>query len=157
MEISGRSTVQICNNSGSAFSLLRNNFHLTMHFTLVCKKFFIFSRAVLCCLTWNSLGTEVSCVRRADNMRMTRGWHKSETSLEIWAGGWHMSSAHHLHVIRRWVCHPHVICRWVRHPHVIYSTTHDHRGPKLSFYSDRNWLLNGICHKNVEFFYFRIM
>ena len=65
-----------------------------------------------------------------------------------------MSSGCHPHVVRRWVCHPHVVRRWVHHPHVVCST-HGHRGPKLSFYSDRNWLLNGICHKNVEFFLFQ--
>ena len=63
----------------------------------------------------------------------------------------------HLYVIR--TCHPHlhVICTCTCHPHIICSTPHGHHGPKLSFYSDRNWLLNIICHKNVEFFHFRII
>ena len=52
----------------------------------------------------------------------------------------------HLHVIRTHTCHLHIIC----------STPHGQHGPKLSFYSDRIWLLNGICHKSVELFHFRI-
>ena len=63
----------------------------------------------------------------------------------------------HLHIICRHVCHPHIICRHIYHPHIICRTTHGQRGPKLSFYSDRIWLLNGICNKNVELFHFRIM
>ena len=55
------------------------------------------------------------------------------------------------------ICHPHVVSRCVHHPHVICSTPHGQRRPKLSFYSDRNWLLNGICHKNIELFHFRII
>ena len=58
-----------------------------------------------------------------------------------------MSSTHRPLAGMSSACHPHVVC----------SIPHGHRGPKLSFYSDRNWLLNGICHKNVEFFHFRIM
>ena len=75
---------------------------------------FIFSRAVLCCLTWNSLGTEVSCRWRADgactmcvwrayNAQTMCGRHESETLLEISGGGWHMSSrtlSAGVHVIR---------------------------------------------------------
>ena len=53
----------------------------------------------------------------------------------------------HLHVIRTCTCHPHIIC----------STPCGQHGPKLFFYSDRIWLLNGICHKNVELFHFRII
>ena len=58
-----------------------------------------------------------------------------------------MSSACHLHL--------QVIC--MSSGHVICSTPHGQHGPKLSFYSDRIWLLNGICHKNVELFHFRII
>ena len=61
--------------------------------------------------------------------------------------------------------HTHIICTLSAHTHtsstchlhIICSTPHGHHGPKLSFYSDRIWLLNGICHKNVELFHFRII
>ena len=53
--------------------------------------------------------------------------------------------------------HLHIICMCTCHPHIICSTPHGQRGPKLSFYSDRIWLLNGICLKNVELFHFRII
>ena len=53
----------------------------------------------------------------------------------------------HLHIVHTCTCHPHIIC----------STPHGQHGPKLSFYSDRIWLLNGICQKNVELFHFRII
>ena len=78
-----------------------------------------------------------------------------------------MSSACHLHVIRTHrlhvhivhTCHlhTHIIHMRTCHPHVICSTPDGQCGPKLSFYSDRNWLLNKICHKNVELFHFRII
>ena len=68
----------------------------------------------------------------------------------------------HLHIVRTCtlsapVCHPHlhVIHMHTCHPRIICSTPHGQHGPKLSFYSDRIWLLNGICHKNVELFHFR--
>ena len=61
-------------------------------------------------------------------------------------GGQHTSS----------ICHSHVICRFIHHPHIICSTPHGHYSSKLSFHCDRNWLLNRICHKNVELFHFRI-
>ena len=65
--------------------------------------------------------------------------------------------AHCPHVIR--TCHPHLHIVHIHkcHPHIICSTPHGQRGPKLSFYSDRIWLLNGICLKNVELFHFRII
>ena len=63
----------------------------------------------------------------------------------------------HLHIVCRCVCHLHIICWHICHLHIICSTPHGHHGPKLSFYSDRIWLLNGICHKNVELFHFRII
>ena len=63
----------------------------------------------------------------------------------------------HPHVIHRCVHHPHIVCRHICHPYVICRTPHGQRGPELSFYCDRNWLLNGICRKNVELFHFRIM
>ena len=62
-------------------------------------------------------------------------------------GGGHTSS----------ICHPHVICRFIGHPHIICSTPHGNHSSKLSFQCDRNWLLNRICHKNVELFHFRII
>ena len=55
------------------------------------------------------------------------------------------------------ICHPHVVCRFIGHPHIIWSTPHGHHSSKLSFHCDRNWLLNRICHKNVELFHFRII
>ena len=60
-----------------------------------------------------------------------------------------MSSAcaHHLHMSS--VC--------THHPHAHMSSAHHQHGPKLSFYSDRNWLFNGICCKNVELFHFRMI
>ena len=63
----------------------------------------------------------------------------------------------HMHVIRTSSVHAHTSSAHACCPHVICSTPHGQRGPKLSFYSDRNWLLNGICCKNVELFHFRIM
>ena len=48
------------------------------------------------------------------------------------------NSRPHLHIVRMRTCHLHIIC----------STPHGQHGPKLSFYSDRIWLLNGICHKS---------
>ena len=66
----------------------------------------------------------------------------------------HVSSAHiictchlHMHIIHMHTCHLHIIC----------STPDGQHGPKLYFYSDRNWLLNGICRNNVELFHFRII
>ena len=68
-----------------------------------------------------------------------------------------MSSAccPHMHVIC--MSSAHVVCMCTCHLHIICSTPHGQRGPKLSFYFDRNWLLNGICRKNVELFHFRII
>ena len=142
---------------------------------------FIFSRAV-CSLTGNCLGTEVSCRRCADDVRMTCGRCADDMRMtREWdfvgdlAGGWHMSSGMssgmsstccphiicrwmcHLHIVRRHVHHPHIICRHICHLHIICRTPHGQRGPELSFYCDRNWLLNGICRNNVELFHFRIM
>ena len=78
-----------------------------------------------------------------------------------------MPSAHCPHIIRRWEHHPEhrpqVGMSSTHHLQAHMSSTHICRtpqgqhGPKLSFYCDRNWLLNGICHKNVELFHFRIM
>ena len=45
--------------------------------------------------------------------------------------------------------HLHIICSCTCHPHIICSTPQGQCGPKLSFYSDRIQLLNGICLKNV--------
>ena len=41
--------------------------------------------------------------------------------------------------------------------HIICITLHGQHGPELSFYCDRNLLLNGICDRNFKLFYFRIM
>ena len=59
-----------------------------------------------------------------------------------------------MHIVN--ACCPH-ICRFIHHPHIICSTPHGHHSSKLSFHCDRNWLLNRICHKNVELFHFRII
>ena len=42
---------------------------------------------------------QMTCRQHSDDVQMTYGRHKSETSLEISAGGWHMSSGCHLHVV----------------------------------------------------------
>ena len=71
----------------------------------------------------------------------------------------HKSSAcaRHLHIVHTYTSSAHIVCMCICHPHIICSTPHGQRGPKLSFYFDRNWLLNGICHNNVELFHFRIL
>ena len=38
---------------------------------------------LLCYVTGNIFGVEISCGRRVDNMQMICGWHESETSGEI--------------------------------------------------------------------------
>ena len=65
-----------------------------------CKKALLFSRAVLCCLTWNSLGTEVSCRRRADDVRTTHGQCADDTRVRL---HWRFQVAddiHHPRVVR---------------------------------------------------------
>ena len=69
----------------------------------------------------------------------------------------HMSSACCLHLDVICMSSGHVIRTHTCHPHIICSTPHGQHGPKLSFYFDRIWLLNGICQKNVELFHFRII
>ena len=69
----------------------------------------------------------------------------------------HTSSTCHLHTHTSSTCHPHTHTSSTCHLHIICSTPHGHCGTKLSFYCDRNWLLNWICHKNVELFHFRII
>ena len=64
---------------------------------------------------------------------------------------------HHMHVMRTSSVHAHMSSAHACCPNIICSTPHGQHGPKLSFYSDRNWLLNRICCKNVELFHFRIM
>ena len=96
----------------------------------------------------------------------------SSTPGVIWMSSAHCPGTHisfecHPHIIHRQVRHPRIVYRHVRHPHVIYRhichphiicrIPHGQRGPELSFYCNRNWLLNGICHNNVELFHFRIM
>ena len=75
-----------------------------------------------------------------------------------------MSSAHHPQVGTSSACHlqactssAHCLQAHMSSMHIICRTPHGQHGPELSFYCDRNWLLNGICHKNVELFHFRIM
>ena len=136
----------------------------------------------------------ISCRRRANDVQTICRWHKSEISGEISPADdicrldvICTSSAHlpelpnfmqyytwchlnvictssachphivwrhkcHPHVIRRHVRNPHVICRHICHPHIICRIPHGQSGPELSFYCNRNWLLNGICHNNVELF-----
>ena len=64
---------------------------------------------------------------------------------------------HRPHVVRRHGRRLHIVRRHVRHLHVVCSTPHGQCRPRLSSYCDRNWLLNGIYHKNVELFHFRII
>ena len=61
---------------------------------------------------WNLVADDVqtTCRRRADDVRTTCGRHESETSLEISAGGWHMSSGRHPHVVRTRTRRPHIVC-----------------------------------------------
>ena len=65
--------------------------------------------------------------------------------------------AHRLHAHVICMLSAHIVCIRTCHLHIICSTPHGQRGPKLSFYFDRNWLLNGICCKNVELFHFRFI
>ena len=65
----------------------------------------------------------MTCGRHADDAQTTCGWHESETLLEIWAGGWHMSSARHPHIIHRLVHHLHVILTCTRHPHIVCQSS----------------------------------
>ena len=62
----------------------------------------------------------------------------------------YMSSAYHLRI---YVLCAHYV-QWSLTCFFLIDNAVDH---KLSFYSDRNWLLNGICHNNAELFHFRIM
>ena len=142
--------------------LLVNNIH-------TCSKFgLIFSRAVFCCLTWNSLGTEVSCVQHVDDAWTTCGWHADDMQT-TWQWefvgdlGWQMtyvirtSSACHLQVGTSSACHLHMHTSSTHHLPVICTATHGQHGPELSF------TVTGICYwmefviKNVELFHFRIM
>ena len=75
--------------------------------------------------------------RRADDARMMRGRHESETSLEISGGGWHTSSARHPHIVRRQVCHLHVVCTCTHHPHIVCQST----APLLMVSVGLNYLL----------------
>ena len=56
-----------------------------------------------------------------------------------------MSSACRLHLHVVCMSSGHVIHTHTCHPHIICSIPHGQHGPKLSFYFDRIWLLNGIC------------
>ena len=135
----------------------------------------IFSRAVLCCLTWNSLGTEVSYVRRVDDVQTTRGRRADDvrTTREWDFVGdfrWRMtyvvrtSSTRCLHVVRTSFAGRYVIYMLSAHAHVIRtsSASHPHHSSWsvwawTIFYCDRNLLFDGICGRNVELFHFRIM
>ena len=112
------------------------------------------------CLSWPILCSTTPSIMR---MLSTCCLHMSSAHV-IHTCRPHMSSAHvihacrlRVHIIRTHHLHAHIIHMHTCHPHIICSTPHGQRGPKLSFYSDRSWLLNGICHKNVELFHFRIM
>ena len=79
----------------------------------------IFSRAVLCCLTWNSLGTEVSCIWRVDDMWTTCRQCVDDTRVRL---HWRFGLADdicHLHIVRRRVCHLNVIHTCTCHLHII--------------------------------------
>ena len=92
------------------------------------KGVLIFSRAVLCCLTWNSLGTEVSCVRRADDVQTTRGRRADDTRVRLC---WRFQVADDIcrpDVIRTSSTGRYVICMLSAHAHVIRisSASHPH-------------------------------
>ena len=131
---------------------------MTINFTkMVCdvdqkfSKFFIFSRAVLCCLTWNSLGTEVSCVRWVDDVQTTHGWRADDTRVRL---RWRfqvaddirrpdvvrMSSACHPQAGMSSACCPHMHTSSAYRLPVIHTTPHGQRGPELSF------TVTGICY-----------
>ena len=124
----------------------------------------LFSRAALCCLTWNSLGTEVSCVRCADDVRMMRGRHADNTRVRL---RWRFGLADDIcrpDIIRTSSAGGYIICMSSTHAHIIHtlSASHPHHSSWSAwawtiFYCDRNLLLNGIFGKNVELFHFRIM
>ena len=59
----------------------------------------IFSRAVALLFNWKYFWVEISCGRRADDVRTTREWD--------FTGGWHMSSTCHLHIVWKHACRPH--------------------------------------------------
>ena len=110
--------------------------------------FLVFSRAVLCSLTGNILGLKSHGGWRADDVQTMCRWHADDVRMTrewdfVGDFSWRMT-----YVIRTSsTCRLHVVC----------STPHGQRRPKLSFYYDRNWLLTGICRKNVELFHFRII
>ena len=125
---------------------------------------FIFSRAVLL-FNWKYFGgwnltaddVRTMCGRHVDDTRVRLHWRFQLADDICCPHVTRTSSACHPHVVCRHVHHLHIVCRYICHPHIICRTPHGQHGPELSFYSDRNWLLNGICHKNVELFHFRIM
>ena len=107
-----------------------------------------------------SITPSVTCMSSVDDTRMRLCW-RFRLADDICQLEHHPHIVHRrvccLHNIRRHVCHLHVICRHICHLHIICRIPHGQHGPELSFYSDRNWLLNGICRNNVELFHFRIM
>ena len=111
----------------------------------------LFSRAVLCCLTWNSLGTEVSCVRHTDNARTTCGRCADDVrTTQEWDFigdlGWRMtyvvctSSAHHPQAGTSSACNPHMHTSSAHCLPVVRTTPHGQHGPELSF------TVTGICY-----------
>ena len=112
---------------------------------------FFISRAVLWCLTWNSLGTEVSCVRPADDVRTTHGRRADDVRMTrewdfVGDFRWQMTYVVRMSSARRLQ----VMCRWLGCWHIICGTPYGHPKFKLSFHCDRNGLFNGICHRDVE-------
>ena len=108
---------------------------------------FTFLAELFYSLTGNILGLKSHSGQCADDMQMTCGWCVDDMRVRLHWRFQLVDDICHLHVVRRHVCHPHLIC----------STPHGLHRLKLSFYSDRIWLLNGICHKNIELFHFRII
>ena len=104
---------------------------------------------------------QMTCGRHAYDMRMMCSWCVDDMRVRLHWRFWLPDDICHLechpHVICRHIHHLHIVCRHICHLHIICRTPHGQHGPKLSFYCDRNWLLNGICHNNVKLFHFRIM
>ena len=66
--------------------------------------------AELCYLTGNIFGVEISCGRRADDMRMMCGWCADDMRARFRVRfHWQMSSTHRLHIIRMTSASLHVV------------------------------------------------
>ena len=68
-----------------------------------------------------------------------------------------MSSGHRPQAGMSSACHPHMHMSSAHHLPVIRTTPHGQRGPQLSFTVTGICYLMEFCGKNVELFHFRIM